>query len=146
MAKNNSNQAKDIVQAEIDTNMKYLQQEFDKNFIGSIEIALPEDYERLAQALAKGKNATDAYIETHPGLNATRKTISERVSRLLAKKPAIKARVAQIQIQKIRAVMPLDEALSGLGEIAKENKISNPAVSRLAYNDTPNDGGRSIKT
>jgi hypothetical protein len=122
-------------EVKIDKDLEFLQQEFDKNFIGSIEISLKHDYELLAQALAKEKNATDAYLFVHKGLRGSRKNISSRVSRLLACHPEIKARTAQIQLLAIRRVMSIDEALTILGNIARKEENNNPAVSRAAAKD-----------
>jgi hypothetical protein len=120
---------------EIDANTLYLQQEFDRNFIGSIEIYIPR-YEALCVELAKSGNATDAYIKTHPEIKCQRKTASERVSRLLRIHPEIKARVAQISRAALKNdVLSLNEVLKYKTKLIKENMEKNPSLANAALKD-----------
>ena len=121
---------------EIDRQSIFLQQEFDKEFLGSVEISLHDKYENFAQEYAKCGNATEAYIRTYGNIRAKRKTISERVSRLLREKPIIKERIAQIRKDALRRnVMSLEESLTILTDIARTEKNQNPQVARAAAND-----------
>ena len=116
-----------ILRSDFETPEGYdaLQQEFDEKFINSIEIALSDKYEDLAYELAKCGNATKAYLKTHPDSKATRKTISERVCRLLKYHPEIRQRAVQIRMTlKSKKIASLEEALIIKSEIARDKKVN----------------------
>lgn len=106
-----------------------LQQEFDESFINSIEIHLKPKYEEFACGLSKGLSATEALIAATPGCKATRKTMSERASRLLKDKPEIRQRAVQLRMQaSVSQIASLEEALKIKTEIARNKK--NKAADR----------------
>ncbi|MDR1196188.1 MAG: hypothetical protein LBL00_06915 [Endomicrobium sp.] len=104
-----------------------LQAEFSQEFFARVKIYLPAAHEAMAQALADGNNATQAYKIAFPNNKSKDKTITEAASRLIRTHPEILKRQWQIMAETGTApkIMRLARALEVISSLAEDSQEDN---------------------